>query len=82
MDQTDKDIYERSLYQPSCNRTIQCNKNKETSESWDDSLWRKDMQDNSTMSIHRRYKHSIRDEQDVYDNTASSVTLFRTRTGT
>ena len=40
------------------------------------------MQDKSTMSIYRKFKHTIRDEQDLYDNTASSVTLFRARTGT
>ena len=40
----------------------------------------KDMQDKSAMSIYRKLKHTIRDEQDVYDNTASSVTLFRART--
>ena len=47
-----------------------------------DSLWMKDMQDKSTMYIYRKLKHTIRDEQDLYDNTASSVTLFRARTGT
>ena len=41
-------------------------------KSWDDSLWMKD--------IYRKFKHTITDEQDVYDNTASSVTLFRART--
>ena len=40
------------------------------------------MQDKSTMSIYRTFKHTIRDEQDLYDNTASSVKLFRDRTGT
>ena len=40
------------------------------------------MQDKSTMCIYRKFKHSIRDEQDLYDNTVSSVTLFRARTGT
>ena len=40
------------------------------------------MQDKSTMSIYRKFKHTIRDEPDLYDNTASSVTLFRARTGT
>ena len=40
------------------------------------------MQDQSTMSIYRKFKHTIRDEHDLYDNTASSVTLFRARTGT
>ena len=30
----------------------------------------------------RRYKMQIHDEQDIYDNTAASVTLFRARTNT
>ena len=55
---------------------------KKLVKSWDDSLWMKDMQDKSTMCIYRKFKHTIRDEQDLYDNTASSVTLFRARTGT
>ena len=55
---------------------------KKLVKSWDDSLWMKDMQDKSTMSIYRQFKHTIRDEQDLYDNTASSVPLFRARTGT
>ena len=47
---------------------------KKLVKSWDDSLWMKDMQDKSTMCIYRKFKHTIRDEQDLY-NTASSVTL-------
>ena len=40
------------------------------------------MQDKTTMSIYKKFKHTIRDEQDLYDNTASSVTLFSARTDT
>ena len=40
------------------------------------------MQDKSTMCVYSKFKHTIRDEQNLYDNTASSVTLFRARTGT
>ena len=40
------------------------------------------MQDKNTMCIYRKFKHSIGDEQDLYDNTASGVTLFRARTDT
>ena len=40
------------------------------------------MQDKSTMSIYRKFKHTIRDEQDLYDTTVSSVTMFRARTDT
>ena len=52
---------------------------KKLVKSWDDSLTMNDMQDNITMSIYRKFKHIIRDEQDLYDNTSSSVTLFRAR---
>ena len=55
---------------------------KKLVKSWGDSLWMKDMQDKSTMFIYRKFKHTIRDEQDLYGNVASSVTLFRVRTGT
>ena len=34
------------------------------------------------MWIYKKFKHTIKDEQDLYDNTASRVLLFRTRTGT
>ena len=40
------------------------------------------MQDKSRMSIYTKFKYTIMDEQDLYDNTASSVTLFRALTGT
>ena len=55
---------------------------KKLVKSWDDSLWMKDMQDKRTMCIYRKFKHTIRDEQDLYDNTASSVSLFRARIST
>ena len=41
---------------------------KKLVKSWDDSLWMKDMQDKSTMCIYRKFKHTIKDEQDLYDS--------------
>ena len=49
---------------------------KKLVKSWGDSLWMKAMEDKSTMSIYRKFKHTIRDEQDLYGSAASSVTLF------
>ena len=40
------------------------------------------MQVKITTSIYRKFKHTIGDEQDWYDNTASTVTLFNVKTGT
>ena len=36
----------------------------------------------STLTIYRKYKHSIKDEQNLYDNSAGTTTLFEARTGT
>ena len=40
------------------------------------------MQEKSTLTIYRTYKHSIKDEQNLYDNSAGTTTLFKARTGT
>ena len=34
------------------------------------------------LTIYRKYKHSIKDEQNLYDNSAGTTTLFEARTGT
>ena len=31
---------------------------------------------------HRKHKHGINDEQNLYDNSAGTTTLFEARTGT
>ena len=36
----------------------------------------------NTLTIYRKYKHSIKDEQNVYDNSAGATSLFEARTGT
>ena len=41
-----------------------------------------DLQKKSSFKLYRKYKKCIRDEQDVYDNSATTTTLFRERTGT
>ena len=43
-------------------------------------LWHEDLQENSSI-LYRQYKHVIHDEQDLYDNSAATTTLLRTRTG-
>ena len=40
------------------------------------------MQEKSTLTIYRKYKHSIKDEQNLYDNSAGTTTLFEARTRT
>ena len=38
------------------------------------------MQEKSTLTKYRKYKHSIKDEQNLYDNSAGTTTLFEART--
>ena len=42
------------------------------------------MQEKSTLTIYRKYKHStgIKDDQNLYDNLAGTPTLFEERTAT
>ena len=82
MDQTDKDSMQDLNINLHAIEHYSPTKMKKLVKSWDDSLWMKDMQDKSTLSIYRKFKYTIRDEQDLYDNTTSSVTLFRPKTGT
>lgn len=51
-------------------------------KEYDDMLWTDDMKDKSTLNIYSKYKTKIKDEQVLYDNTASSGILFKARTGT
>ena len=55
---------------------------KNTIKIYDSNLWHTDMQEKSTLTIYRKYKHSIKDEQSLYDNSAGTTTLFEARTGT
>jgi len=66
----------------SCIENMSNTKIKMMTKEFDDKLWKKDILNKSTLKIYRKYKHEIKDEQDIYDNTAASVTLFRARTGT
>ena len=59
---------------------IQNNEIKKRVQDIDNSLWKADLIEKSTLTLYRRYKMQIHDEQDIYDNTAASVTLFRART--
>ena len=49
---------------------------------YESNLWHTDMQEKSTLTIYRKYKHSIKDAQNLYDNSAGTTTLFEARTGT
>ena len=53
---------------------------KSTIKIYDSKLWHTDMQEKSTLTIYRKYKHSIKDEQNLYDNSAGTTTLFEART--
>ena len=49
---------------------------------YDSNLWQTDMQEKSTLIVYRKYKNSIKDEQNLYDNSAGTTTLFEVSTGT
>ena len=49
---------------------------------YDSNLWQTDMQEKSTLTVYRKYKNSIKDEQNLYDNSAGTTTLFEVSTGT
>ena len=51
-------------------------------KEFDDKLWLEDLHKKSSLILYREYKHVIHDEQDLYDNSAATTTLFRARTGT
>ena len=48
----------------------------------DDALWNTDLENKSTLTLYREHKKKIQEEQQLYDNTAATTTLFEARTGT
>ena len=51
-------------------------------KEFDDKLWHDDLQMKNSLILYREYRHVIHNEQDLYDNSAATTTLFRARTGT
>ena len=51
-------------------------------KEFDDKLRHEDLQKKNSLILYREYKNVIHDEQDLYDNSAATTTLFRARTGT
>ena len=43
---------------------------KKTIKMYDSNLWHTDMQEKSTLTIYRKYKHSIKNGQNLYNNSA------------
>ena len=58
------------------------NKLKEIIKQFDDTLWKTDLENKSTFKLYREHKIKIKEEQQSYDNTAATTTLFEVRTGT
>ena len=52
---------------------INNNEIKKRVQDIDNSLWKADVIEKSTLTLYSRYKMQIHDEQDIYDNTAASV---------
>ena len=58
------------------------NKLKGIFKQYDDTLWKADLENKSTLKLYREHKRKIKEEQHLYDNTAATTTLFEARTGT
>ena len=58
------------------------NKLKEIIKQFDDTLWKTDLENKSTFKLYREHKIKIKEEQQSYDNTAATTTLFEVGTGT
>ena len=51
-------------------------------KEFDDKLWQEDLEKRLINTLYRKYKDCIRDEQDLYENSAATTTLFGGNTGT
>ncbi len=54
---------------------------KQLIQEYDSKIWREDVVTRSTLSLYCKYKQKVNDEQRLYDNSPSTTTLFRARTG-
>lgn len=53
---------------------------KEKLRSWDTEEWKQEVQSKRSLELYKIYKPEIKCEELIYDNTPSSVTLYRART--
>ena len=49
---------------------------------WDNKKWQEEMHNKTSLRIYRQQKPEIRSQEDVYDNTAASILLFKCRSNT
>ena len=54
---------------------------KKRIKEWDDKQWKEELEAKSSITIYRSAKNTVK-EDPIYDNTPSSVILFRARTNT
>ena len=47
---------------------------------WDSEMWRQELSRKSSLEIYRLFKKEIKSEENLYDNTQSSVIFYRCRT--
>ena len=49
--------------------------------SWDDEIWKEEMEKRTSLKVYKRWKVKIK-EDNIYDNTPASTVLFQARTNT
>ena len=54
---------------------------KKKTREWDTCNWKSEMESKESLALYRSWKSEIKEEE-VYDNTFSSILLFRARTNT
>ena len=54
---------------------------KEQTRKWDTENWKRELESKSSLNIYKQWKNAIKEET-IYDNSFSSILLFRARTNT
>lgn len=54
---------------------------KELTGKWDNEKWKLEIANKTSLSVYRQWKELIQEEE-IYDNYPSSVTLFKARSDT
>lgn len=51
-------------------------------KQWDDKLWKKEINERSTLTLYRTHKTEIKEESSLYDNKPASTIFYKARTNT
>ena len=82
MDETSKEIYAGFTFYSTHDWVLKTSIHLKFIKKFDAKLWHEDLQKKNSVILYREYKHVIHKEQDLYDNSAATTTLFKARTGT